>query len=129
MSQEILPCWQRLPWVPANQAGFLWIVNGSLRALRRGLKAVLLHRRSRHDRPIAVRSGREARPAHHQASERCEHWPDEICTAGALNADFIKAGGAVADYEAGMTFAIVNGWVADEGEMIRLLSAGANQGS
>jgi hypothetical protein len=54
---------------------------------------------------------------------------DEICTAGALNADFIKAGGEVADYEAGMTFAIVNGWVADEGEMIRLLSAGANQGS
>lgn len=55
--------------------------------------------------------------------------PDDIRATGELNVDFINAGGEVADYEAGMMFAIVNGWLADEGEMIRLLSAGANQGS
>jgi hypothetical protein len=49
---------------------------------------------------------------------------DEVLLAGALNIQFINAGGSPADYEAGMGFAIQNGWLEQDGMMVRLNAAG-----
>jgi hypothetical protein len=49
---------------------------------------------------------------------------DQVLLSGALNIQFINAGGSPADYDAGMEFAILNGWIDHDGMMVRLNAAG-----
>jgi len=48
----------------------------------------------------------------------------EILMGGAVNAQFLSEGGRASDYEAGLRFAIVQGWIKIEPTMIRLTDDG-----
>lgn len=48
----------------------------------------------------------------------------EILAGGVLNAQFLSEGGRTPDYEAGLRFAIAQGWIKIEPTMIRLTDDG-----
>ncbi len=50
--------------------------------------------------------------------------PGKVLMAGALNSQFLMAGGRPADYMAGIHFATQNGWLKLAGIMVRLTAAG-----
>lgn len=48
----------------------------------------------------------------------------EVLMKGAVNKEYLQGGGQAPDYNAGLDFAVAQGWLASEPNMLRLTSKG-----